>query len=247
MKRTLRWTLSCGLVLVSGLTGLDQSAVAASEANPAIMIRTRNYAGVAANILTDAEEVATGIFRNAGIETRWADEVLTAENSQVNSAVLPARTPTDIQLSIFPRVMSARLNIPDNVMGLAPGSGPDRTIVYIFDRNVEARFWRLLRACGSGRIGRQVSKAQILGHAIAHEVGHLLLNQQGHSPYGIMRGVWSFADFLEMTRGMLLFTPQQRELLRADVRRRNAQQEIENAVGVEAAERARYSRPKESL
>jgi len=247
MKTTLRWILSSGLVLISGLAGLDRSAVAASETSPAITIRTRNYAGVAPNILTDAEEVATGIFRSAGIETRWADVVLTAEKSLEKSAVRPARTPVDFQVSIFPRVMSDRLNIPDNVMGLAPGSGPDRTIIYIFDRNVEARFWRLLSACGSGRIGRQVSKAQILGHAIAHEVGHLLLNQQGHSAYGIMRGVWSFADFLEMTRGMLLFTPQQRELLRADVRRRNAQQEIENAVGVEAAERAGYNRPKEPL
>jgi hypothetical protein len=247
MKTTLRWILSSGLVLISGLAGLDRSAAAVSETSPAITIRTRNYAGVAPNILTDAEEVATGIFRSAGIETRWADVVLTAEKSLEKSAVRPARTPVDFQVSIFPRVMSDRLNIPDNVMGLAPGSGPDRTIIYIFDRNVEARFWRLLSACGSGRIGRQVSKAQILGHAIAHEVGHLLLNQQGHSAYGIMRGVWSFADFLEMTRGMLLFTPQQRELLRADVRRRNAQQEIENAVGVEAAERAGYSRPKEPL
>jgi hypothetical protein len=247
MKTTLRWILSSGLVLISGLAGPDRSAAAASETSPAITIRTRNYAGVAPNILTDAEEVATGIFRSAGIETRWADVVLTAEKSLEKSAVRPARTPVDFQVSIFPRVMSDRLNIPDNVMGLAPGSGPDRTIIYIFDRNVEARFWRLLSACGSGRIGRQVSKAQILGHAIAHEVGHLLLNQQGHSAYGIMRGVWSFADFLEMTRGMLLFTPQQRELLRADVRRRNAQQEIENAVGVEAAERAGYNRPKEPL
>jgi hypothetical protein len=238
MKTILRWILSAGLVLVSGLTGLDRS-VAAAETSPAITIRTRNYAGVAPNILTDAEEVATGIFRGAGIETRWADVVLTAENSLENSAVRPARTPADIQVSIFPRVMSDRLNIPDNVMGLAPGSGPDRTIVYIFDRNVQARFWKLLSARRNGRIDRQVSKAQILGYAIAHEVGHLLLNQQVHSAYGIMRGVWSFADFLEMTRGMLLFTSQQGECLRADVRRRNAQQEIENVAGVESAERAR--------
>jgi hypothetical protein len=233
MKTILRWILSAGLVLVSGLTGLDHSA-AAAETSPAITIRIRNYAGVAPNILTDAEEVATGIFRSAGIETRWAEVVLTAENSLENSAVRPARTPAEIQVSIFPRVMSDRLNIPDNVMGLAPGSGPDRTIVYIFDRNVEARFWRLMSARGSGRIDRQVSKARILGHAIAHEVGHLLLNQQVHSAYGIMRGAWSFADFREMTRGMLLFSREQAEFLRVDIRRRNTQRETLKVAEMES-------------
>ena len=84
----------------------------------------------------------------------------------------------------------------------------------------------MLSAHNSGEMDRQVSKAQILGHAIAHELGHLLLNQQVHSPHGIMRGEWSFVDFREMTSGMLLFTPEQAEYLRADVRSRNTRQEI---------------------
>jgi hypothetical protein len=86
----------------------------------------------------------------------------------------------------------------------------------------------------NGRIDRQVSKAQILGHAIAHEVGHLLLNQQVHSAYGIMRGAWSFADFREMTSGMLLFTSQQVEFLLAEVRRRNTQQETPKVAEMES-------------
>jgi hypothetical protein len=73
---------------------------------------------------------------------------------------------------------------------------------------------------------RHVSMGQVLGHVIAHEVGHLLLNQQVHSPHGIMRGEWSFVDFRDMTSGMLLFTPEQAEYLRADVRSRNSRQEM---------------------
>jgi hypothetical protein len=222
MKTTLRRTLSMGLVLASGLTGIGHAAAAASlETSPAITIHVHNYAGVPAKTLAEGEEVAKGIFQKAGVETRWADTVLTAENGQANLADHLVPTLADIQVSIFPRVMSDHDHAPNNAMGLAPGSGPDRKIAYIFESNVEARFWRLLRAQGSARLYRPVSKSQILGHAFAHEIGHLLLNQQVHSPHGIMRGEWGFADFRDMTEGRFLFTPQQTEFLRADVRRRS--------------------------
>jgi hypothetical protein len=122
--------------------------------------------------------------------------------------------------------MSDQSSVSDNVMGLAPGNGPDRKIVYIFDSNVEARFRRLLMAHCMGVMDWRVSKGQILGHAIAHEIGHLLLNQQVHSAHGIMRGEWSLEDFRDVTYGKFLFTPPQAEFLRADARRRNAQESI---------------------
>ena len=226
MRTTLRWTLSAGLAMASGLTGFgDAAAAAAAETSPAITIHVRNYAGVAPQILTEAEQVVTGIFRKAGVETRWADIVLTAENSQDNSIDHQAFTLADIQLNIFPDVMSDRSGLSNNVMGLAPGTGPDRGIVYVFDSNVRTLFWRISSAYIRGNMDRHVSIGQVLGHAIAHEVGHLLLNQQVHSPHGIMRGEWGFADFRDMTSGMLLFTPQQAELLRADVRSRSGKQE----------------------
>jgi hypothetical protein len=226
MKTTLRWALSAGLVLASGLAGLGETAKAdSSETGPAITIHVHNYAGVPAKTMAEAEEVATEIFRKAGVQTRWADADLTAENDPANSAGQSGSTLADIQLSIFPRVMSDRDGAPNDVMGLAPGSGPDRKIVYIFSSNVEARFWRLARAQGSARLYRPVSKAQILGHAIAHEIGHLLLNQQVHSPHGIMRGEWGFADFRDMTEGMFLFTPQQADAIRRETQKRNMRQE----------------------
>ena len=86
---------------------------------------------------------------------------------------------------------------------------------------------------------RHVSMGQVLGFVIAHEVGHLLLNQQVHSPHGIMRGEWSFLDFRDMTCGMLLFTPQQAEFLRSDVRSRNTRQETFKVAGLESPGLAR--------
>jgi hypothetical protein len=240
MKTTLRWTLTVGVVLASGLMGVVNAAAAASpETSLAITVHVHNYAGVPTKTMMEAEEVATEIFGKAGVQTRWADTALTAENSQENLADHPARTLADIQLNILTDEMSNCVGAPNNVMGRAPGSGPDRKLVYIFKTNVDARFWRLARAQGSARLYRPVSKAQILGHAIAHEIGHLLLNQQVHSAHGIMRGEWGFADFRDMTEGMLLFTPEQTEFLRADARRRNTQRETTKVAALESPALAR--------
>jgi hypothetical protein len=165
--------------------------------------------------------VATGIFRKAGVETGWADIVVTTENGHANSADDQTFTLTDILLNIFPDVMSDRSGLSNNVMGLAPGTGPDRGIIYVLDTKVRTVFWSTLNAYCRGDMDRHVSMGQVLGNVIAHEVGHLLLNQQVHSPHGIMRGDWGFLDFRDMASGMLVFTPQQAEVLRVDVRRRN--------------------------
>jgi len=174
--------------------------------------------------LAEAEEVATGIFREAGLETRWADSVLTTENDRGNFAGHSTFNLADIQLSVLPREMSDRLGLPNNVMGVVPGA--DAQIAYVFDSTVEALFQTTLSAYRTGHIDRRVSESQILGIAIAHELGHLLLNLQGHSARGIMRGEWGLFDLRNAADGMLLFTPQQAEVLRANARSRNTQREI---------------------
>jgi len=233
MKTTLGWTLSAGLALASGLTGFSPTEVViASETSPAITIHVRNYAGVSPQTLMEAEKVATDIYRKAGVETRWADIFLMAENDLVNSVALKTFTLADIQLNIFPDVMSDLLGLSNSVMGLAPGAGPDRETVYVFDSKVKTSYWRMSSAYINGDIDRFVSMGQVLGHVIAHEVGHLLLNLQVHSPHGIMRGEWSFLDFRDMASGMLIFTPEQAEFLRADVRSRSTRQEIVNVAAL---------------
>jgi hypothetical protein len=183
-----------------------------------------NYAGVAPETLRESEEVATEIFREAGAETRWVVIVPTTKNDPVNSADYPIFTSSDIQLSILSSKMSDRLGVPNNVMGLAPGT--DTQIVYVFDSKVETIFWWLLRERWDGRLDRKVSRAEVLGHVIAHELGHLLLSMTDHSALGIMHGEWNLTDFQNAVRGLLLFTPEQAEVLRANIRRRSGQQEM---------------------
>ncbi|PYY15245.1 MAG: hypothetical protein DMG60_18205 [Acidobacteria bacterium] len=59
-----------------------------------------------------------------------------------------------------------------------------------------------------------ISLVGVLGHVIAHEIGHLLLGLNSHSTSGIMRGLWEEEELKAVERGRLLFTSQQSRLMR---------------------------------
>ena len=63
-------------------------------------------------------------------------------------------------------------------------------------------------------------------------MGHLLLNQQSHSSAGIIRGDWNPKDLQDAVFGYLLFTPQQAEVIRAEVGRRISQQRALEAAAL---------------
>jgi hypothetical protein len=67
---------------------------------------------------------------------------------------------------------------------------------------------------------RVASPSEILGNAIVHEIGHLLLRSNRHSTAGIMRAQWNDEDLRRASRGTLLFTAQQSDTL-AEIAARN--------------------------
>ncbi len=54
-----------------------------------------------------------------------------------------------------------------------------------------------------------LSTALVLSHAAAHEVGHLLLGTQAHTPGGLMKARWVSEDFQAMAQNRLRFSAQQ--------------------------------------
>src|SRR6516165_4992254 len=49
----------------------------------------------------------------------------------------------------------------------------------------------------------------VLGHAMAHELGHLLLGTNSHSPSGLMRAHWTGEDLTNASKGNLRFSQEQ--------------------------------------
>ena len=74
MNQRLRASFTLGLILTGGFTKLCQGAPTDSpEANPTITMHVYNYADVSPKTLIEAEKIAAGVFRKAGVETRWLD------------------------------------------------------------------------------------------------------------------------------------------------------------------------------
>ena len=94
-------------------------------------------------------------------------------------------------------------------------------MVYVFDHTA-SRLVEQVNALDKSVIDR----GTILGYAMAHEIGHILLHLTGHSPSGVMKAKWSVEDMREMSSGRLNFHPSQAAEMQAEVRRRMRDQQI---------------------
>ncbi|MBZ5565416.1 MAG: hypothetical protein LAP13_23710 [Acidobacteriia bacterium] len=163
-----------------------------------------NYAQVPANSLERAKREAARIFRQAGVEIVWRDCPLgTAEGSQ-NSACEQFIGPATLLLRIVPR------------FEYAPGITNKQTLGSSVGNLATVSFHWVKDEAASGI----ATPSEILGPAIAHELGHLLLGRRRHSPIGIMRPRWSRQDFQRSPLGAFIFTSEEANLICAGVRSR---------------------------
>jgi hypothetical protein len=56
---------------------------------------------------------------------------------------------------------------------------------------------------------------RLLGDVLAHEIAHMLEGVNRHSEEGLMKARWSRDDYQQMFRGLMQFTPEDVELIRA--------------------------------
>jgi len=187
-----------------------------------ITIHVYNDAEVSPRILVEAKRIAAKAFRDAGVETRWLDEDPSRDQGY---KARPFRS-LDMAVRIAAHFMAQSLDQPDDALGVAPGSGPNRHLTYVFYGRAE-QLARQSKAeqMRQALVGRffypSPNIEQLLGHAMAHELGHLL-GLDGHSATGIMRADWNLADLRSTMYGDLAFTQPQGEIIRAEVRRRIA-------------------------
>lgn len=224
MRKSQKWQVACVLSFMA-FCAIDARAAGNSPKEElAFTVYVHNYARVDAKTLANAEQVATGIFSKAGVVTRWIDAPQVSDGSSLDLAESESNTLTHLRVYILPQEMAQRLGMPDDVMGLAPGRGPDRLLVYVFHQWLNQVAQKQIREQGRGNITWHASVSQILGAMMAHELGHILLNLPSHSETGIMRGDWDRKQLSDAAFGFLLFTRQQTQVIQADVARRNRQQ-----------------------
>ena len=225
-------SLTLSLVLTVGVLGMN-TPVWARQAEPGLTLTLKiyNYAPTSEETLIQAEKNVKRIFRKLGVDIEWLEVSVPPQGKKAvsrKSELLEQDPSPQLRILVFSRSMAERLGRSQDALGYAAPAleGQPTNLAYVFYHRVNQLAENLLRTGSSGTH----SRVQILAHAIAHEIGHLLLPFDAdslHSPTGIMRAGWDQKDLHSLSRGQLTFTPQQGELIRTEVvRRRRAQEEV---------------------
>jgi hypothetical protein len=149
-----------------------------------VTIRTYNNFGVSPEDLAGARPHVEAVFRNAGVEVAWLDcwyrdkEVVAAADRcrqplEANDVILRLQAANPLPGRRYVSLGFALVNVADSVPFLA-------TV-----------FADLVRSVARDA---HLDYRRLLGRAIAHEIGHLLLDDNRHAETGLMRAGWSNAE-----------------------------------------------------
>jgi hypothetical protein len=210
----------CALVLALGATATAtaQTATASGSAYPpvpggmqpglTITLRLYNYAHVATALLVRSEGEAGAIFRQAGVETIWVDCPLSETELDRIPACQGPMSRADFVLRIRSSATTPQAAAHDDALGSALACLPNG-----IGCSAEVFYPRVAHWASGG----DISAYQLLGHAMAHEIGHLLLGPNSHSRDGIMRPQWNSNDLRVVAQASLRFTPEEAAHLRSAV------------------------------
>jgi hypothetical protein len=210
MKRSLKNSLILSLILMPHLTGSAKTLSLSEDKTGASLrlnVRVFNYAQVSPKTQQPAQEIAAKIFYRTGIETFWLECSLSSEGKYAPSECEQPTEPSALVLRLVPVSAATVARFGNGTLGIAaqPEKGTRASASIFYDR-VE----QLAR-------GGDATRAVILGHAMAHELGHLLLGSNSHAPMGLMRAKWTRQDLQLATIGELLFRRPEARSIRQNV------------------------------
>jgi hypothetical protein len=216
MSKTSRDAGWFSFLLSAAIATSATSASAQSPVSPLahIHVRVYDYVQVPSKVLAMTEGQAGMIFRQAGLEVTW-------ENST------PPKDPTKAKPT-SPRPPDAAVIDLRIVAHFAPVAGMLRydSMGFAVPPDTATISLEWVEKLASLGIAEEY---QVLGAAIAHEIGHLFLGPNSHSPVGVMRAGWKEQDLLEASQARLTFTNDQARLIRTEVRNRKEQQRTASA------------------
>lgn len=166
-----------------------------------VTISVYNQAEVSAEVLEQAENEASRVFRQAGIEVHWLNCGIPAASEEASRACREAVFPEHLHLRIVPK----SLGLKGEAMGISfqssDGSGCYADLFY-------EPMEQLHQSDGT-------DLASLLGHVAAHEIGHLLLGANSHSTAGIMHAHWTAEELADAKVGSLVFSENESRRMKA--------------------------------
>jgi hypothetical protein len=188
---TNKRALAMAIVVAGELMAMASPGLAGQQT---LQVQLRNYAGLQAPVIQAAENQIAAIFDAAGINVIWIPQTAPALEEGV------------VVVNILSAPPAQQGHLPPGAMGF---TSVTRTIGR-FTNVIASRVDEMAQM-------HDVSMGVLLGAAIAHELGHLLMPHAPHSAWGVMRASWSEADCQLAARGNLTFLPAEANMLRGSV------------------------------
>jgi hypothetical protein len=166
----------------------------AAENGPGRGVCVNNREIVNTFVMVRAQALVTAVFSEAGVRIEW----------------LPARqcrnTADNVLRIEMDAVVPARFG--PETMAYALPYGASGTAIHVF-------YGRLLQ-------DHESLTAEVMGHVIAHEIGHVLEGIARHSPDGLMKAHWDGHDYSTMRKQHLSFAAEDVELMHLRLQRLSA-------------------------
>lgn len=186
-------------VLVMFLAAVQVAAAQAVNEYPQLTVSVYNDGLVPADVLLQAEHEAATILEHAGIEVFWVNCTPGDHNSLACNHL---DDPGHLALRFVRRPIHS---MDPSAFGVAflsrEGTGRYADVFYSLALQLHQ--------------DRGVSLPAVLGCVMAHELGHLLLGSNAHTPAGIMRAQWQGDELHGLERGALRFSPEQGRRMQA--------------------------------
>jgi hypothetical protein len=198
-----------GLVLAAPLNIYAEQRK--SESRPRLTIVACDRVGIPAEALIVAKEQSSRIMNKAGIDLIWIDAL-------GNECAIPALD-SYITIIIAPRAplgwatqdAMGKASLPADIHCSVSAQRPCPR-AYVFYDHV-----RTLIEYRQPPLPYEISLGIILGHTIAHEMGHLLIPGEAHGE-GIMRPHWAFQECQYIFSGTLLFQKDHARIMQSQLR-----------------------------
>ena len=186
----------CMLVILT-LSHVDLSW---SQVAPAVTVAIYDDVHLPLQVLADAQDEAMRVYEKAGVPISWIVCKSSKIEAEPDLGCQDPSSATHLNLRIVPHAS----NVSDGVFGVAflsaEGTGAYSDVSYNSAEELD-RDWH-------------VGLARVLGHVMAHELGHLLLGSNAHSRQGIMSPRWHGDELHLASKGALLFSEEQGRFMR---------------------------------
>ena len=194
MKLSTLITGTMGFAVVA-LGSLPVPAASGQSDLIQLQVSVFNSSPVLPSTVERAESEAGHVLRDAGVGVIWLNCPQDARHEASLGPCSEASFPSHLHL----RIVRASRGLKPTTVGISfvgeDGKGCYADLFYQPIQQLQEE--------------THVSPSVVLGNAMAHELGHLLLGTNSHSSSGLMRSHWTGKDLAKASKGNLRFSQEQ--------------------------------------